>query len=145
MDQKFVTNRSTLIFYAILSMIAVPYGIVNLYNFLSAAADAAFGFKSLVAPVLPILMYFSYRNGLLTVEAGGVKVGKRYYPYGDFSFALSSKTLSLTQRPLTSIWRASYPVMVIASKTAAETEAVDLEMSRSDIERLRASLASRKS
>lgn len=143
MAKKFVTNRSTLIFYAILSMIVVPYGIVNLYNFFSGAADATYGFKSLVAPVLPILMYSSYRNGLLTVEAEGVKVAKRYYPYDDFSFALSSKMLSLTQRPLTSIWKASYPVMVIVSKMGAETEAVDLEMSRSDIERLRASLASR--
>ena len=103
MAKKFVTNRSTLIFYAILSMIVVPYGIVNLCNVFSGAADATYGFKSLVAPVLPILMYSSYRNGLLTVEAEGVKVAKRYYPYDDFSFALSSKTLSLTQRPLTSI------------------------------------------
>ena len=76
------------------------------------------------------------------VDARGVKVGKRNYPYDDFSFAFSSKTLSLTERPLTSIWRASYPVLVITSKTTAETEAVDLEMSKKEIERLRASLIS---
>jgi hypothetical protein len=125
-----------------LSIIVVPAGIVNLYNFLTGAADSSIGFRSLVAPVLPVLMYASYRSGLLVVDAGGVKVGKRNYSYGDFGFALSSKTLSLSERPLTSIWRASYPVLVITSKTTAETEAVDLEMSRKEIERLRASLIS---
>ncbi|MEN3748889.1 hypothetical protein TPR58_17065 [Sphingomonas sp. HF-S3] len=142
MNQKFLTNRSTLIFYGILSIIVVPAGVINLYNFFSGAADASIGFRALVAPVLPILIYASYRSGLLVVDAGGVKVGKRYYSYGDFSFALSSKTLSLTERPLTSIWRASYPILVITSKTTAETEAADLEMSKKEIERLRASLIS---
>lgn len=142
MNRKFLTNRSTLIFYGILSIIVVPAGIVNLYKFLTGAADSSIGFRSLVAPVLPVLMYASYRSGLLVVDAAGVKVGKRHYPYADFSFAFSSKTLPLKDRPLTSIWRASYPVLVIRSKTAAETEAVDLEMSRKEIERLRASLTS---
>lgn len=140
MTQTFSTNRGTIVFYVFLSVIVVPFGVINLYRVVTDAGTYSIGFKSFIAPVLPLLTYFSYRTGLLSVMDGGVKIGGNVYSYDGHDFSFGQQELALKDRPLTSLWKATYDILTITPRASSEVTTVPLEMSKGRLAQLKSAI-----
>ena len=136
MRNTFSTNRSTIVFYALLSVIVVPFGLANLYRAVTGTGGYSIGLRSLIAPVLPLLVYFSYRNGLLVLQDRGLRHGRTLYLYAEHSFSFAKRSLPLKDRPLTSLWKSEYDILQIASRTSTPGATIPIDMSRSQMHRL---------
>lgn len=137
MTYSFHTNRTTTLFFGLLSLIVAPVALFRLYGALAPSGASAFGVRSLLALVLPVLTYFSWRNGRLVVDDIGVRIGRAFYASNDHRFALRTERRSLKDRPLTSLWKRDYDVLTVSRDGAGEVHRVALEMSGESVRRLR--------
>ena len=137
MDRVFSTNRTTVLFFGLLSTIVFPVGALNIYRATVGTGGYSMGFRTLLAVLLPLLTFFTWRNGRLFVGADGVRTGNRSYPRDRFRFALGTARLAFKDRPLTSLWRAEYDRLTVIDRAGASVEAIPLEMGRARLDALR--------
>ncbi len=137
---KFSTNKRVIIFYALLSVVVLYPAWVNLYHLLFNVGSYTIGFKSLIGLILPILVFFSFKNNLIVFDENGFKVGKKHFGFKTSTFSFKQEALKLTDRPLYAPWQAKLTYLTIKNKVTSEVDVVELDMSQKNIELLKTHL-----
>jgi hypothetical protein len=136
MKIKFCTNKNTILFYVILSLILFIPGWINFYHIITNQGSYVMGSKVFLVLILPILCYFSYKKNLLIISDDRFQFGKQYFKFENYNLLISQKKLKFKDRPLISPWKENYPVIVIQNKATKEEEINYLEMSGKQLEKL---------
>lgn len=136
--------KKVLIFYAVLS----PFIMIgSLYNLIEGiilqktptyriGLFSVFGFV-----IMPLLLIITYLKNKCEISGNGIRIGKIDYPFSDYHFSIREKELAFKDRPLTSLLKKKYQVLVIqAKKTHEIVLEKDLDVFEKDIENIRNAL-----
>lgn len=137
-------DKTTVIFYSIImlpiifgSLHNLIYGVIRDENsVVYVGAFSLFGFI-----ILPLAILATYRKNKCVIDLEKVTIGKVDYPLSDYSFYIHEKELALKDRPLFSLLRKTYYVLVFKEKrTGKVVFENDLNVFQSDIKRIKAAL-----
>ncbi|WP_157504877.1 hypothetical protein [Flavobacterium tegetincola] len=140
MEYKICLSKTTVIFYALLCLIIVYASIANLLSIIDGTGNViglgAFSLGGFV--LLPLMVFFTYRNNLCTVKADGVKIGKHFYPLASYQFSIVEYKVAFKDRPLFSLLKKTKETFIVKRKGEQQVYfQEDLAIFNRDIKKLK--------
>ncbi|SHF00792.1 hypothetical protein SAMN02787100_1339 [Chryseobacterium sp. OV279] len=136
--------KKVLIFYAVLAPFIMIGSLYNLIDgiILQKTPTYRVGLFSLFGfVIMPLLLIVTYIKNKCEISGNGIRIGKIDYPFSDYHFSIREKELAFKDRPLTSLLKKKYQVLVIQAKNTHEIILEkDLDVFEKDIENIRKAL-----
>ncbi|WP_072922250.1 hypothetical protein [Chryseobacterium sp. OV279] len=144
MSLKICLAKKVLIFYAVLAPFIMIGSLYNLIDgiILQKTPTYRVGLFSLFGfVIMPLLLIVTYIKNKCEISGNGIRIGKIDYPFSDYHFSIREKELAFKDRPLTSLLKKKYQVLVIQAKNTHEIILEkDLDVFEKDIENIRKAL-----
>ncbi|WP_223605594.1 hypothetical protein [Chryseobacterium sp. OSA05B] len=144
MSLKICLAKKVLLFYAVLAPFIMIGSLYNLIDGVILQKNPTYriGLFSLFGfVIMPLLLIVTYIKNKCEITGDRVRISKIDYLFSDYHFSIREKELAFKDRPLTSLLKKKYQVLVIQSKNTHEIVLEkDLDVFQKDIENIRNAL-----
>lgn len=140
MEYTVCIKKKLLIFYSLLLPILAYTSFNNLMNIINGTGSviglggfAMFGFI-----LLPVLLFFTYKNNICKVNSESIAIGKNKYNFTDYKAYVSTYELPFKDRPLPSMFKKDYEKLKIQNRKNNQIiEEHELDIFSKEIEKLK--------
>lgn len=123
MQHQISLTKKLILFYIIIGIPISYASYDNLVNGIILHKNPTIGigaFSILGFVILPIMIWASYKNNKCILSLYSIKIGKNDYPYSDYEAEIIYVEKKFAERPIVSLWKKKYPLLVITDKKTNE-------------------------